>query len=44
MSDEAIPTLDEGPLYEECPACHGACNGCTICWDEGLVVHACEEA
>lgn len=44
MSADEIPTLDESLLYEECPTCEGACNGCLICFDQGLVVHACEEA
>jgi hypothetical protein len=44
MRADEIPTLDPDLLYEECPACHCACDGCTTCFDEGLVVHACEEA
>jgi hypothetical protein len=44
MNADQIPELDPETWYEECPGCHGACGGCLTCFDEGLVVHACEEA
>lgn len=37
---EAIDKLEEG-LYEVCPRCEGRCQGCTVCWDQGLVPHQC---
>lgn len=30
-------------LWEVCPHCQGEVNGCTHCWDSGLVIHRCRD-
>lgn len=37
--ESPVPDLDPDATYEECPACHGAADGCMTCWDSGLVIH-----
>ncbi len=29
-------------LYELCKDCEGWGDGCTTCWDEGIVLHQCD--
>jgi len=36
-------SYDDGEWFEVCPGCAGEAEGCTTCWDEGVVPHFCRE-
>lgn len=36
-SEDVEPESDVETVYYTCPACNGRCEGCMICWDEGVV-------
>lgn len=38
-----LGALDEGELYEICPACDGVGQGCSYCFDQRVIRHEHDE-